>query len=66
MKTITICHPNGEQILTITSEEAELRMRSEEMIYDCGSDEHTDHEYHFNPQKLFTSTDVEFILANVE
>jgi len=66
MKTLTICGSDGDQILTITSDEAELHMRSEEMIYLCESDEHPDHDYHLNPQKLFTSEDVEFLLVNLE
>lgn len=67
MKTLTICLKDGsEQILTITSEAAEAFMVSNELIYSCGSDEHPDHDYHLNPQKLFTSEDVEFLLGNLE
>ncbi len=66
MKTLTICGSDGDQILIIASDEAELHMRSEEMIYLCESDEHPDHDYHLNPQKLFTSEDVKFLLANLE
>ena len=66
MASISIVMKDGEQIVTISSDEAELHMRSEEMIYLCESDEHPDHEYHLNPQKLFTSVDVEYLLANLE
>ena len=66
MKTITICMKDGEQVLIISSEEAELHMLTNELIYDCGSDEHPDHDYYLNPQKLFTVEDVEYLLANLE